>query len=376
MGLKLEHIRDTKKKKQKQSLENILKTEIKLFGPAFKNKQKESFYIELSVLLNAGVNLKNALAIQIESENKAAIKSILENLQDAIINGSSLSKAIKAHRSFTEYEYYSLKIGEETGTLVKVAESLGQFFERKNEQRRTLITALTYPIIILCTSVLVIIFMLRYVVPMFEDIFKQNNVELPAVTKVIMNASKIIENYSLTILFISIGMILILKYLMSKLWFKSYIQHLLLRIPFIGIFINKVQMAQFTQAVALLSAAKVPILNSIQLVKNMLSFKPIQDGLDIVEKNIIKGKSLSESLAQSAYFDSKMIALVKVSEETNQTEYIFEKLNLQYNTEVQQQSKLVSTVLEPLIIVFVGLFVGIILIAMYLPMFRLGSVLG
>ena len=357
-------------------MENILKTEIKLFGPAFKNKQKESFYIELSVLLNAGVNLKNALAIQIESENKAAIKSILENLQDAIINGSSLSKAIKAHRSFTEYEYYSLKIGEETGTLVKVAESLGQFFERKNEQRRTLITALTYPIIILCTSVLVIIFMLRYVVPMFEDIFKQNNVELPAVTKVIMNASKIIENYSLTILFISIGMILILKYLMSKLWFKSYIQHLLLRIPFIGIFINKVQMAQFTQAVALLSAAKVPILNSIQLVKNMLSFKPIQDGLDIVEKNIIKGKSLSESLAQSAYFDSKMIALVKVSEETNQTEYIFEKLNLQYNTEVQQQSKLVSTVLEPLIIVFVGLFVGIILIAMYLPMFRLGSVLG
>tara|TARA_R100000322_G_scaffold158736_1_gene119323 strand:- start:453 stop:860 length:408 start_codon:yes stop_codon:yes gene_type:complete len=135
-------------------------------------------------------------------------------------------------------------------------------------------------------------------------------------------------------------------------------------------------MAQFTQAVALLSAAKVPILNSIQLVKNMLSFKPIQDGLDIVEKNIIKGKSLSESLAQSAYFDSKMIALVKVSEETNQTEYIFERLNLQYNTEVQQQSKLVSTVLEPLIIVFVGLFVGIILIAMYLPMFRLGSVLG
>ncbi|MBW4968637.1 type II secretion system F family protein, partial [Pseudoalteromonas sp. CR1] len=84
---------------------------------------------------------KNALAIQIESENKAAIKSILENLQDAIINGSSLSKAIKAHRSFTEYEYYSLKIGEETGTLVKVAESLGKFFERKNEQRRTLITA-------------------------------------------------------------------------------------------------------------------------------------------------------------------------------------------------------------------------------------------
>ena len=376
MGLKLQHIRDTKKRKQKQSLDNILKTEIKLFGPAFKNKQKESFYIELSVLLKAGVNLKNALTIQIESENKAAIKSILENLQDAIINGSSLSKAIKAHRSFTEYEYYSLKIGEETGTLVKVAESLGQFFERKNEQRRTLITALTYPIIILCTSVLVVIFMLRYVVPMFEDIFKQNNVELPAVTKVIMNTSKIIENYSLTILFISIGMILILKYLMSKLWFKSYIQHLLLRIPFIGVFINKVQMAQFTQAVALLSAAKVPILNSIQLVKNMLSFKPIQDGLDIVEKNIIKGKSLSESLAQSAYFDSKMIALVKVSEETNQTEYIFERLNLQYNTEVKQQSKLVSTVLEPLIIVFVGLFVGIILIAMYLPMFRLGSVLG
>lgn len=127
---------------------------------------------------------------------------------------------------------------------------------------------------------------------------------------------------------------------------------------------------------ALLTASKVPVVNSIQLVKQMINFYPIKTALETVEQHILKGESLSKSLSQHKLFDDKMIALVKVAEETNQTEFIFERLNLQYSTQVQQQSKMLSTIMEPIIILVVGVLVGVVLITMYLPMFKLSSVLG
>ena len=118
------------------------------------------------------------------------------------------------------------------------------------------------------------------------------------------------------------------------------------------------------------------MVNSIQLVKQMIDFYPLQHALETVEQHILKGASLSKSLSEHKLFDDKMIALVKVAEETNQTEFIFDRLNMQYNTQVQQQSKMLSTIMEPIIILVVGVLVGVILIAMYLPMFKLSSALG
>lgn len=108
----------------------------------------------------------------------------------------------------------------------------------------------------------------------------------------------------------------------------------------------------------------------------MINFYPLQKALETVELDLLKGKSLSESLKSHSLFDDKMVAMVKVAEETNQNEFIFERLNSQYTIQVQQKSKLLSTLMEPLIILIVGVLVGVILIAMYLPMFKLSNVLG
>ena len=135
-------------------------------------------------------------------------------------------------------------------------------------------------------------------------------------------------------------------------------------------------MSQFTQAVTLLTASKVPVVNSIQLVKQMISFYPLQNALNTVEQDLLKGKSLSYCLKSHSLFDDKMVALVKVAEETNQNVFIFERLNTQYTLQVQQKSKVLSTLMEPMIIMVVGVLVGVILIAMYLPMFKLSNVLG
>ncbi len=358
------------------SIENLLKKEFNFFSTPFSNKKKEAFYAELGVLLNAGITLKNSLTLIAEEQKKKFDKALIEKIIENLIVGKSLSEAVKLANVFSEYEYYSLKIGEETGSLQKVTNELGLFYRRKNEQRRNILNALSYPIIVMVTAIFAVIFMLQFVVPMFVGIFKQNKVELPWLTKVIVAISESFQqNFGLILMLIS-TLIVLRFFMVKKQWYKKFASNLLLKIPYVGELTRKIYIAQFTQATALLVGAKVPLLHCIQLTKKMIDFYPLQYALSNIEKEIIQGKELSESLAHYPIFDKKMISLLKVAEQTNQNEYIFERLTRQYNEDIQHQSKLLSTVLEPLIIVFLGALVGVILIAMYLPMFKLSTVIG
>ncbi len=376
MAFKLENIPSEKKKNSGFDLDKLLKTEISLFGNAFSNKKKEAFYTELSVLLKAGISLKESLSLIAKEQKKQKDKTLLENIVNAIYLGDAFSDSIQNNKNFSEYEYYSLKIGEETGTLSKVTKELGLFFKRRNEQRRTVLNALSYPIVVLITAVLAVLFMLRYVVPMFADIFNQNNVELPWLTKMVIQVSTLFQAYFWLLTLVFIGVLVIIKFIKKKNRYKKFSSKILLNIPFIGDLMRKMYIGQFTQAVALLTTAKVPVLNSIQLTKKMIDFYPLQTALAAIESDILRGNSLSESLQGHKIFDAKMVSLLRVAEETNQNEFIFERLTAQYNDEIQYKSKMLSTVLEPLIIIFLGALVAIILIAMYLPMFTLSTVLG
>ncbi len=376
MAFQLDKIsKQTSVKKETSNNGSLLKKEITLFNKSFSNKVKEDFYTELGVLLKAGVSLKDALELIGKSQKKKQNKEVVQKITAKVISGESFSDALSKNRQFTSYEFHSIKIGEETGTLALVSKQLGDFFTRKNEQRRNVVSALTYPIIILSTAVLVVVFMLQYVVPMFQDIFKQQGVELPGITKFIIALSELLSNYGGMVLLLLIGGISSQTFLNKKKRYKQLKDRVILKLPFIGNFVRTVYLSQFTQAVSLLTASKVPVVSSIQLVKQMINFYPLQHALEMVEQKIILGNHLSTSLEAHKLFDDKMVALVKVAEETNQTEYIFERLNTLYNTQVQQKSKMLSTIMEPFIILIVGVIVGIILIAMYLPMFKLSSVM-
>ena len=352
------------------------KKEINLFSKPLSNKTKEGFYLELSVLLKAGVDLKSSLELIEKSIKKRQTKAIVNQIYEAIISGKSLSEAIEEIKHFTHYEYHSLRIGEETGTLAEVTTQLGEFFNKKNEQKRLIVSALTYPLIIMCTAVLVVAFMLNFVVPMFEDMFRQQQIELPAITVFIIDMSNFFKSYGWLMFMIVLVIIASQTFLRKQPKYKKLRDRLILKTPIIGSFTKTVYVSQFSQAIALLTASKVPMVSSIQLVKKMIQFYPLQNALESIEYDLLLGKSLSDSLKKHSFFDDKMSALVKVAEETNQTSFIFEKLSQQYSSQVQQKSKTLTTFLEPFIIFFVGIMVGIILIAMYLPMFKLSSVIG
>ena len=376
MAFKLENIETSNRKNTVSSRKSILDKEITFFKGSFNNKIKEAFYAELSVLLNAGISLKESFTLIIEQQKKANNKLILEDILSNIIRGESFSDAVKKQKDFSEYEYYSLKIGEETGTLIKVTEELGKFFNRRNEQKKNVMNAISYPIIVFTTAFLSVLFMLKYVVPMFANIFKQNGVDLPWITKLIINFSKGLEKYFWLIILMGVTMIFIKRLLKKNTHYKRITTSVILKIPFFGELVRKMYLAQFTQAIALLTSAKIPVLNSLQLTKKMIDYYPLQIALREVEKSVLSGKSLSISLKPYAIFDNKMISLIKVAEESNRMEYVFDKLTTQYNDEIQYKSKMLSTILEPLIIIVLGAIVAVILIAMYLPMFKLSTVMG
>lgn len=378
MAFKIENTpnKKTTQAKNSGSIENLLKKEISLFGDSFNNKKKQAFYQELAILLKAGVSFKEGLSLVVESLKKNTDKELIQTILNQVVNGKPFSEALASSKSFTEYEYFSIQIGEETGTTAQVCNELGHFFERKNEQKRIIVAALTYPSIVLSTAVLVVVFMLSYVVPMFQDIFKQNNMELPFLTQIIVKLSVWTKTFGIYFLFAIIAFIFSTRFFKNNAKYKRALHYFLIRIPILGTFMTKVYLAQFTQAVTLLTTAKVPLLNSIQMVKKMIHFVPLQEALEKVEQSILKGNSLSSSLKNTPLFDNRIITLVKVAEETNQTEYVFKQLSEQYNQEVVQQSKIMTTVLEPFIILFVGVLVAVLLVAMYLPMFQLSSAIG
>ncbi|TDQ21835.1 type II secretion system F family protein [Tenacibaculum caenipelagi] len=376
MGFQIENIKKREVRDKSFDLDELLKKEISLFGSTFSNKKKESFYSELYVLLQAGLELKDALELISKEQKKEADRKLIESVVEKLILGKNFSEALEELRFFTTYECVSIQIGEKTGTLNKVIEELGNYYKKRNEQKRMVLNALSYPIIILTTAFLAVFFMLQFVVPMFADIFKQNNVELPWITVKIINISTFFKSYY-WVLFLTIIFVLVLKKLFKKkLWYKQIKSEMVLRFPFVGEFVKKVKIAQFTQAITLLLGAKVPLLNGIQLTQKMIDFYPLQQALIGVENDILIGKTLSESIKKHTIFDSKMVSLVKVAEETNQNQVIFERLTTQYNKDIEYKSKMLSTALEPLIILILGVIVATILIAMYIPMFKLSTVIG
>lgn len=378
MGIKVnQNIRSKKKGNSSgNKTESILKKDIS-FGKAFNNKQKEKFYLEISILINSGVSLIEALHIFMSNSKENKVKQTLQSVYEHIIAGESFAKAMENEKQFSPYEYFSIKIGEETGSLAKVTELLAYYYERKNQAKKNITNALTYPIIILSTATLVVLFMLRYVVPMFEDIFKRQNVELPEITKLIINISFFIRNYA--VLIISLLLVFAISYIIlnRKIWFIKARQRLLLKLPFISNFVKLIYISQLFQALSMLSTAKLPMLYALELITDMIPFYPLKDILEQIKTDIKKGDSLSQSMKQfDNFFEKSTIAMLVVAEETNKTEFIFSKLNEQFEQKVLRRSKTLTTVLEPVIIVLVGFIVGLILIAMYLPMFKLSTVIG
>ena len=357
--------------------ESIWEKEIYSFSKVFPKQQKEVFYTELSILLESGVHLKETFELILQGLKKKKEQAIVQSIIDLLVLGKGLGTALKEQNVFTAYEIQSVIIGEETGQLPVVIKGLADFFKRYNSQKKELLGALTYPLIVLSTAVLVVIFMLKFVVPIFEDLFKRNQIELPWITKIVLNFSTFMENYFWYLLIFILLLIFAFKQLKKNDKWQKFSGNLILTLPYLKDIILQTHLSRFINAMSLLSTAKLNITRSLELCHEMISFYPLRSALLKIKKDLIIGDSQSEAFKKHPkLFDNKIIAMIQVAEQTNQDELVYQKLKNRYDDILQQQTKTFTRIINPILTLLVGLIVGFILVALYLPMFRLSTVIG
>lgn len=384
MGLNLENIKGKKENsdaKRNSSTEKKFLTNINLnrdinisvFKKRFGDKKKEKFFSELSILLSSGLDISTAFRLIIRQEIKENEKIIYNSIYDNLLKGKNLSDSLLLTEKFSEYDFFSVKMGEESGQLSEVLNELSLFYAKKIKYKRKLISVLTYPLMVLVTAVGAVVFMLNFLVPTFVDVFKRTNSDLPALTKFIISLSKITsEKLPFILMVITAGFIVLYMNRKRELIRRTGASFLL-KIPVFGSIFKLVYIERFLLSMVLLTKSKVSIVKSIALSKKMIQFYPFEIALEKIEDDLLHGKQLHESMENFPIFDRKIVSLVRVGEEVNQLSSIFEKLNKQYSDDLDYKINNIGNLLEPILIIFIGLFVAVILVAMYLPIFQIGS---
>lgn len=372
MSLDLNNYKKTKPKEKKDFQFNLGKLSV---SKTFSDKQKEIFYRELGMLLKSGVDFKKALEILSQQMDKKKERALILELKDKIVHGKSIYESMLESKQFSPYEYYSVQIGEETRKLEEVLTELQKYFNRKIQMRRQIISVLTYPAIVMFVTVLVLYFMLNKVVPMFSSVFKQFGSELPKSTQYIIKISNHSGTIFLAFFLMIIGLVVVHYVFKEKESYRKFISNLLLKIPYFGNLIRKIYISRFCQSMNLLITSRTTLLTSLSLTSKMISFYPIEKSIETIKEDITKGASLHESLRKHAIYENKLVSMVEVAEQINQLDSMFERLTEQYNEEINHQTKMIGVVLEPMIIIVIGIIVGVIMVSMYAPMFDLSKII-
>lgn len=343
----------------------------------FKDKKKKDFYFELNTLLSSGVDIRRSLEVLLSQATKKGEKDFLNGILKSIVSGETLSAAAQKTEQFSVFEINSLSIGEETGRLTNVLEHLGGYYERKVKLKRRLVSIFTYPAFIILVTFGVLYFMLGTVVPMFIDIFKQFDAELPSLTKTIVSLSEWMPTFVYIFLLVVLCGFLMFRTQKEKDWFRSAVANFMIRLPIFGKLIKKVYLARFCQSMYLLVSSKVPLVRALELTKEMVQFYPLEKACEKMIEGIQKGKSIHEVMkANEKDFTTKMVYLVEIGEEINALDNVFDQLSNQYDEEIEHGSSIIGTILEPLMIILIGAIVALILVAMYIPLFNLSNVIS
>ncbi len=262
---------------------SFLQKDIHIFKNELSDKKKERFYSELKILFAAGVDLRAALDLIVEEQTKNKDKQLFQTIRTNVVEGAGLSEAIRKTSMFSLYEYYTIQIGEETGHLAEVLSDLSSYFSGKITQKRQVINALSYPLLVLATALGAIFFMLKYVVPMFADVFKRFNSELPPLTKFIIKISGAFSTYTLYPFLFLLGMGVVAYNQKKKQWFRQYSSAIILKLPVVGEMVSKVYLERFCRSMNLLIASRTQLVNAIDLSAKMIEYYPIAMSLEVVK---------------------------------------------------------------------------------------------
>ena len=346
-------------------------------GKKVKDRSIAIFTRQLATMIDAGLPLVQSLEIlAVQQENKF-FKNILREIREDVEGGSTFAGALKKHpRVFNELYTNLVVAGEEGGILDNILNRLANYIEKAEALKKKVKSALVYPSTIVGVAVIVVMILMIFVIPVFESMFKSAGQSLPLPTLIVLAMSKFVKSYILFIIpAIGVLIFLLRRYYKTENG-RGLIDSLLLKAPVFGPLFQKIAVARFSRTLGTLVSSGVPILDGLNIVSRTSGNKTIETAILNARSSIKEGETIAEPLGRSGVFPPMVIQMISVGESTGALDSMLSKIADFYEEEVDVAVANLTSLLEPLLMMFLGVVIGGVVISMYLPIFQMASAVG
>ncbi|MCZ6692128.1 MAG: type II secretion system F family protein [Planctomycetota bacterium] len=334
--------------------------------------QLSQFTSQLAILQDAGLPIVKSLKILEGQLKPCKLKNHLMDVWQEVEAGSAFSEALARHpKAFDRLYVNIVKAGETGGVLDVILDRLSSFLEKSVRLKKKVIGALIYPIAVMTIAAMILSVIMIWVIPSFQSMFKEIGVELPTATLFLLAFADIVKSYWFLIPGIPIAAVMTLKLITRTEGGRLFMDRVKLKIPLFGMIIRKSTIARFSRTLGTLIASGVPILDALAIVKESIGNRVVADAIDNVHGSIREGESIAGPLAQSHVFDAIIVNMIEVGEETGELDKMLLKISDNYDNDVDVAVESMTSLLEPILIVGMGLVVGFIVISLFLPLVSL-----
>ena len=357
------------KKKPKDLFENV-----SWLQPKVKEKDIILFARQFSTMIDAGLPIIQCLEILHTQQNNKTFKRMIKEIKEQVESGATLAEALKRFpKYFDDLFVNMIAAGEAGGILDAILRRLAGYMEKARKLKAQVKGAMTYPVVTLVIAVIVLGIILVFVIPVFQEMFSDLGGELPVPTQIVVRISEIVKS---KILYIIIGLGL-LGFALKKFYAtekgQDTVDDLLLKIPVFGELLRKVAVAKFTRTMGTMLASGVAILEALDIVAKTSGNRTIERAIYDVRSGIAEGRTMADPLAESGVFPAMVCQMISVGESTGALDAMLEKIADFYDEEVDQAVDNLTSLIEPFMLVFLGITIGGLVVAMYLPIFKMAG---
>jgi len=345
--------------------------------PGVTEKDLVTFTRQFATMIDAGLPLVQCLEILGDQSENKTFGKIIKKVQADVEGGATFAESLKKHpKAFPDIYCNMVAAGEAGGILDTILNRLAAYIEKSMNLKKKVKSAMTYPIVVLTIAFGVVALLLIFVIPTFEKMFNDFGGTLPAPTRLVIDASEWMQKYWWIVISGLVIFIVGLKQYRKTDQGMYFTDSLALRLPVVGILVRKVAVAKFTRTLSTLIASGVPILDGLEIVAKTAGNRVVELAIMQTRTAISEGKTIAEPLAQTKVFPPMVVQMISVGESAGALDSMLSKIADFYDEEVDQAVETLSSMLEPFIMVFLGVVIGYIVVAMYLPVFKLAGTIA
>ncbi|MBQ7543447.1 MAG: type II secretion system F family protein [Synergistaceae bacterium] len=325
------------------------------------------FFRQLATMENAGLALSSAINIISESEKNYSLRKALQDIKNMLDRGMPLSQAMSRQKAFNALLVSLVEAGEEGGMLGDALEQSAILLEKQEALRAKIRSALFYPAFVMTFAVVILVFFFMFLVPKFKEVFATLNIELPAITTAMFNAGDWFGQYWYVIALVTIGIVLGWQALSRNKATRPFMDKLKLKIPVLKDLLLKSAMARSSRTLSALTSSGVPIVRGLEMAEGTAGNEAVREGYQHLRTGVMRGISLGEASKQAGIFPVLVSQMMRIGEETGHLDTMLERVAVWYDQELDEQVKATTSLLEPMMIVFVGGIIAIIAISIFAP---------